>query len=313
MTRAPAPWLGGIPRRTLLARGERIELGPAPWLMGIVNASPESFSDGAAIGDLDERVGRARDQLAAGAQLIDVGGESGVTNVPAIDPAEEIRRVVPLIEALVGELGARVSVDTYKPAVARAAVAAGAAVINDVSGLRDRELARVAAESGAALVIMHTRARPKTKHVDPSLDGRAFEDEREFLSERIGRARACGVAEEQIILDPGPDFGKTPAQSVEVLRRLGELHELGRPLLLPVSRKDFVGAITLRRPRERLAGTLAALAHGVRCGAHILRVHDVRDVADYLAVTAVLDGAAEVPGHGLLHEELRREPGEPLG
>ena len=154
--------------------------------------------------------------------------------------------------------------DTYKPAVARAAIAAGAAIVNDVSGLRDPVLADVCAQTGAALVLMHTRAAPKQKLLDRGLDGRIVADVELFLRERIALALERGVAFEQLMLDPGPDFAKTPAQTVEVLRALPALHALGRPLLLAVSRKDFVGAITGRPPRARLAGTLAAI--GARRG-----------------------------------------------
>jgi dihydropteroate synthase len=207
-----------------------------------------------------------------------------------------------------GELGALVSVDTYKPAVARAAVAAGAAIVNDVSGLRDPGLADVCAETGAGLVLMHTRAAPKQKLLDPGMDGRVVADVESFLSERIALALERGVEFEQIVLDPGPDFGKTPAQTIDVLRALPGLHELGRPLLLAVSRKDFIGAITLRPPRERLAGTLAAVGFGVEAGAHILRVHDVAHVADFLSVRAALAGEAAVESGLNLPVDLRREP-----
>jgi dihydropteroate synthase len=293
------------PERELLLAGERARLGERPWLMGIVNASPDSFSDAGLEQTLSARVERARELLEAGADVIDIGGESGVTNRPAVDPDEEIERVVPLIERVAGELGARVSVDTYKPAVARAAVAAGACIVNDVSGLRDPALADVCADTGAALVLMHTRAAPKQKLLDPSFDGRIVEDVLSFLSERIGVALSRGMSFEQLILDPGPDFGKTPAQTIEVLRGLAELHALERPLLLAVSRKDFVGVITSRPPRERLAGTLAAVEHGVGSGAHVLRVHDVADVADYLAVRAVLSGDRELDSSVRLGDSLR--------
>jgi dihydropteroate synthase len=297
------------PRRELQTTRGVVELGTRPWLMGVVNASPESFSDAGGLSGLQERVALAASLLDAGADLIDIGGESGVTNRPPVSAEEEIRRVVPLIERVAGELGALVSVDTYKPEVARAAVAAGAAVVNDVSGLRDPGVAEVCAGSGAALVLTHTRAAPKEKLLDRALDGRISEDIHEFLTGRIAQAQDRGVSFEQLILDPGPDLGKTPAQTVSALRSLQGLHSLGRPLLLAVSRKDFVGAITSRPPRARLPGTLAAIAHGVSSGAHILRVHDVRQVADFLAVQAVLAGEAEVdPGLGLA-EELRWEQG----
>lgn len=272
----------------------RLVLGGRPWLMGIVNATPDSFSDGGQHQTLDKRVALAARQLAGGAQLIDVGGESGVTNRPPVSAEEEVARVVPVIERITRELGARVSVDTYKPAVARAAIAAGACIVNDVSGLRDPELADVCAETGAGLVLMHTRVQPKQKLLDSSYDGRIVADVHSFLDQRIEEALIRGVEFEQLILDPGPDFAKTPAQTVEVLHALSALQAFDRPILLAVSRKDFVGAITGRAPGDRLAGTLAAVGHGVDAGAHMLRVHDVGATADFLAVRAALSGELAV-------------------
>jgi len=273
--------------------------------MGIVNASPDSFSDAGEYVDLDARVQCARELLDQGADIIDVGGESAITRRPPVAAEVEMSRVVPLIERLVGELGAVVSVDTYKPAVAYAAIAAGAHVVNDVSGLRDPELADVCAATGAALVLMHTRAEPKQRLQDPALYDDVFADVCEFLRERMAVALARGVREEQIVLDPGPDFAKTPAQTIAVLRRLEELHALGRPLLLAVSRKDFVGALTGRGPRERLPGTLAAVGFGVEAGAHVLRVHDVAEAAEFLRVRAALRGELEVDADLSLDEGLR--------
>lgn len=296
----------GAHRLTVRAGDRTLALGERPWLMGIVNATPDSFSDAGERRTLDERVALARDLLAAGADVIDVGGESGVTNRPAVEPGEEIARVVPLIERIAGELGAIVSVDTYKPEVAAAAVAAGALIVNDVSGLRDARLADVCAETGAALVIMHTRAAPKQKLLDPTMDGRMANDVVAFLRERMALAAERGVAEEQLILDPGPDFGKTPAQTVEVLRRLDDVHALGRPLLMALSRKDFIGAITGRPPRERGAGTLAALAWGLDAGGHVFRLHDVQAAADFIAVREVLAGRRALDADARLAEDLRR-------
>jgi dihydropteroate synthase len=202
-----------------------------------------------------------------------------------------------------------VSVDTYKPAVARAAIAAGATIVNDTSGLRDPGLAEVCAETGAGLIVMHTRAAPKQKLLDPSQDGRIVADVEGFLRARIELACDRGVAFEQLMLDPGPDFSKTPAQTVAVLRALPVLHELGRPLLLAASRKDFIGAITGRPPRERIGGTLAAVAFGVRAGVHVLRVHDVREVADFLAVSDALEGETEVDPALRLADSLRWQQG----
>jgi len=265
-----------------------LELGPRPLLMGIVNASPDSFSDGGRHRTLGERVQLAAELLAA--------------------VEEEIERVVPLIERVASELGAIVSVDTYKPAVARAAIAAGASIVNDVSALRDPALAALCAQTGAALVVMHTRAAPRERMQDPDLYGDIVSEVVVFLRERTEVAIAAGISPEQLIVDPGPDFAKTPAQTIRLLADVGRLHELKLPLLMAISRKDFIGALTGRPPRERLAGTLAALAHGVDAGAHIFRVHDVAAASDFLTVRAALAGTHE-PGRDLaLGEELRYEP-----
>jgi dihydropteroate synthase len=296
------------PPTTLLCTRGNLSLGGRPWLMGIINATPDSFSDAGDRQTLEQRVELAAQLLEEGADVIDIGGESGVTNRPTVTPEEEIGRVVPLVERVSGELGALVSVDTYKPEVAQAAIEAGAAIVNDVSGLRDVRLADVCARTGAALVLMHTRAAPKEKLLDPTLDGRIVADIETFLSERIGLALEHGVAPEQLLLDPGPDFAKTPAQTIEALRELDRLHRFGRPLLLAVSRKDFIGAITGRPPRGRLAGTLAAIGFGLDAGAHMLRVHDVAPTADFVAVRAALRGETEVQGSLRLVDELRREP-----
>jgi dihydropteroate synthase len=282
-----------------------LELGARPLLMGIVNASPDSFSDGGLHAGLEAQVELAQELLDAGADILDVGGESASTGRPPVAPEEEIERVVALIERLAGELHALVSVDTYKPSVARAAIAAGAKIVNDVSGLRDRELAGVCAQSGAALVLMHTLAKPRERIQDADLYGDVTVEVLAFLRERVELALACGVDPEQLILDPGPDFAKTPAQTIRLLGELERFHELGRPLLMAISRKDFIGALTGRAPRERLAGTLAALAHGVSHGAHIFRVHDVRAAADFLAVRAALAGELEPSRDLALAEELR--------
>ncbi|HEY3865523.1 MAG TPA: dihydropteroate synthase [Solirubrobacteraceae bacterium] len=276
-------------------------------IMGIVNASPDSFSDGGRYATLDAQLELARNLLEDGAEILDIGGESASTGSPAVSVEEEIARVVPLIERVTGELGAIVSVDTYKPPVAHAAIAAGARIVNDVSGLRDPKLAEVCARTGAALVLMHTRAAPKQRLQDPDLYGDVVGEVHAFLRERIERALAFGIDPEQLILDPGPDFAKTPAQTIELLAGVGRLRDLGRPLLMAISRKDFIGALTGRPPRERLPGTLAALAYGVEAGARIFRVHDVAAAGDFLKVRAALAGEL-VPRRDLaLAEEHRYE------
>jgi dihydropteroate synthase len=292
----------------LRACGETHTLGGRPWLMGIVNATPDSFSDAGRHPTLASRVALAHELIAAGARVIDVGGESGVTNRPAVEVAEEIERVAALIERVAAEPGVLVSVDTYKPAVAAAAIAAGAVIVNDVSGLRDPELADVCAQTGAALVVMHTRAAPKQRLADPDRYADVLADVLEFLDERLELARSRGVDDRQLIVDPGPDFAKTPAQTIELLRGAARLHEFGRPLLLAVSRKDFVGALTGRSPRRRGAGTLAALAYGMDLGAQIFRVHDVGAAADFVTVLAALRGSDPIAPGLALADDLRWEP-----
>jgi dihydropteroate synthase len=275
----------------------------APLLMGVVNATPDSFSDRQGEKRLEDLVDQAHRLAEAGAAIVDVGGESGRTDRPAVPVEEEQARVVPLIERLAAD-GLTVSVDTWRAPVARAALAAGASMVNDVSALSDVEVADACAEAGAQLVITHTRVPPKVKAF-PEYDD-VVADVVELLRERCAVALERGVEEEQIVFDPGIDLAKTPAQSIELLRRLPELAELGGPLLVAVSRKDFVGALTGRAPAARGAGTLAAIGIAAGGGADILRVHDVAAARDYLAVRGALgDGAA---GDLRLDPALWREP-----
>ena len=290
--------------RILRLRDRTLAIEPwRPLVMGIVNANPDSFSDAVRLDTLDAQVEHALALVAEGADVIDVGGESGVTYTGPTAAHVEAARVVPLVERLVAE-GVTVSVDTWKPAVARAAAEAGAAILNDVSGLRDPALAEVAAATGAALVVMHTRAEPKRVRF-PDYGGDVVGDVVAFLEERMALARARGVAEEQLILDPGPDFAKSPAESIEVLRAFDILQALGRPVLLAASRKYFVGAITGREPTARLAGTLAAMGDGVERGAAIVRVHDVAAAVDYLRVRRVMAGIEPVPAFDGDDERLK--------
>jgi dihydropteroate synthase len=272
-------------------------------LMGIVNATPDSFSDPQGAKPLLSLVARAHELVDAGASIVDVGGESGRTDRGAVPVEEEIARVVPLVERLASD-GVTVSVDTWRAPVARAALTAGATMINDVSALSDPEVADACADAGASLVITHTRVPPKVKGFPEYAD--VVSDVIELLEERAGVAEARGVERSRLVFDPGIDLGKTPAESIEVLRRLPELAVLGGPLLVAASRKDFIGAVTGRSPAARDPGTLAALDRAVAGGADILRVHDVAGVRDYLAVRAALDG--DGPNAGLpLADELRRE------
>jgi dihydropteroate synthase len=272
-------------------------------LMGILNATPDSFSDRQGEKGLDELVARGRALAAAGAAIVDVGGESGRTDREPVPVEVEIGRVVPVIERLAAE-GLTVSVDTWRAPVAEAALAAGATMANDVSALSDPGVADACAAAGASLVITHTRVPPKVK--DFPEYGDVVADVLELLGDRAAEAGARGVPVERLVFDPGIDLGKTPAQSVELLRRLPELAILGRPLLVAASRKDFIGALTGRPPAARDAGTLAAVEVAVQGGAAILRVHDVAAVRDYLLVRAALRDGAEAELE--LAEQLRREP-----
>jgi dihydropteroate synthase len=290
----------------LVVRGRAVDL-TEPALMGIVNATPDSFSDGGLHPTAQARVGLALELADQGATIIDVGGQSGITGVPEVAVGEEIARVVPVVEGIrAAAPGLVVSVDTYRPAVVEAVLAAGAALVNDVSGLLHPEVAELCGSVGAGLVIMHTRAQPKHKVLDPDLYDDVAADVVCFLRRRIDAAVARGMEPAGIVVDPGPDFAKTPAQTVEVLRGIDQVRALGRPVLLALSRKDFLGAITGRPPRARLAGTLAAVGALARPGT-ILRVHDVAAVRDFLAVAAVLDGQTELPADARLAENLRWE------
>ena len=291
---------------SLHARGREITVD-RPMIMAVINATPDSFSDAGAYASLDARMERTREVLEQGADILDVGGQSAITGVPEIPEEEEIERITPVIEWIVANSTAIISVDTYRPKVARAALQAGAHIINDISGLLHPEVAGVVHEFGAGYILMHNRGRPKVRLTEPSMYEDVMDDVLRFMDERIETLAAAGVGMQQLILDPGPDFSKTPAQTVEVLRRLGQMVPYRRPILLPVSRKDFIGAITGRPPRERLAGTLAAIAHTLTVTrAGIYRVHDIQDVRNFLDVWDVLQGETELDPERLLDPSLWR-------
>lgn len=293
------------PRRWKIGNGKRILLGNRSRVMGVLNATPDSFSDGGLPTDLEFRIARGREQVAAGADVIDVGGESGITNQAAISVQEEISRVVPIVEALAAD-GIIVSIDTYKPTVARAALKAGALIVNDVSSLADLDLARVCADHDAGLIITHTRTPPKTSR-DISYGSGVMDDIVDFLQERAELAQSLGVDRDAILVDPGPDLAKTPAQSFESVSDLAPLQELGYGILMATSRKDFLGAITGQAPSARLAASLAALENGVRQGVELFREHDVHAATEYLAVRAALHREIAIDPSWSTPEELRRE------
>jgi dihydropteroate synthase len=263
--------------------------------MGIVNIGSDSVADPLSLDALDAQVEFAMRQSDAGAHILDIGVQSGRTDTLVLPEEQEIERLVPLVRAL-AERELVVSVDTWRAGVAEAAIEAGAALINDVGGLVDERLADVVGAGGAGLVVMHTRAAPKQEHFPEYEDATA--DILVFLEQRMQLALSRGVARDRIVIDPGLDYAKTPQESIEVLRRLSELQQLDRPILLAVSRKYFIGMLTGAPPDERLAGTLAAIEYGVGAGAHIVRVHDVAQVAEFLRVRGALrsDGTAELDG-----------------
>jgi dihydropteroate synthase len=267
-----------------------------PLVMGILNIGTDSVADSSVFADVDEQVQRGLALAAAGASIVDVGVLSGRTDTAPIPVAEEAARFRPVVQALV-DAGVIVSVDTWRPGAIEVALDAGAQLINDTSGLLEPVIADMAAASGAGLVLMHTRAAPKQELFPGYADPVA--DVLEFLRERVELALARGVSADQIVIDPGLDYAKAPQESIDVLRRLGELGEFGRPILLAVSRKYFIGMLADALPEERLAGTIAALEFGVSAGAQIVRVHDVAQISQYLRLRAALrgDGAAEMLGH----------------
>ena len=263
-----------------------------PILMGIVNANSDSFSDGGLFPSTSAQLERACELVDAGAEIIDVGGESASPLTPRQPEAIEIELVTSLISELSRTRSCFISIDTYKPAVAEAAVAAGAHIVNDISCLRDPGIAEVCVRTNAALIIMHNRGVPKQRLLASDLYDDVASEVAGDLEGALERARSAGVRWEQIILDPGLDFSKTPAQTVELLRGLDHVLKLGRPVLLAISRKDFIGALTGRAATDRLAGTLAALDYGVRTGAHIFRVHDVAESAAYVRSLRALSDQA---------------------
>lgn len=278
-------------------------------VMGVVNASPESFSDAGRFSTLDSRLELAATLIAAGADVLDVGGQSAITGVPEIEADLEIERVIPIVEWIRStHPNILVSVDTYKPRVVEASLAAGADIINDVSGLLYPEVATLCARSGAALVVMHTAAPPKVRRQDADLYGDIGTEVRDFLTMKSDEAVALGVHHDSIILDPGPDFAKTPHQTLTLLQEISEVRDLGRPLLLALSRKDFLGAITGRSPRGRGAATDAAIAHFAAVPGGIVRVHDVAAAVDVIATVESLNGLRGIAVDYVLPDKIRHEP-----
>jgi dihydropteroate synthase len=298
----------------LTLRTHRLDWGSRTYVMGILNVTPDSFSgDGllAVPADLDvareslpRALGQARRFLAAGVDLLDVGGESTRPGAQQVGADEELARVVPVIEALRRESDALISIDTYKASVAEAALNAGADIVNDVWGFRaDPDLAAVAARHQAPAILMHNRSKPGNADVQARLGGRyvgmeyanLLEDVKRELMESVDIARAAGIPDEHILLDPGIGFGKTVEQNLELINRLDEIRSLGFPVLLGPSRKSFIGYTLDLPPDQRAEGTAAAVAVGVTRGADIVRVHDVEMMVRVARMTdAIVRRAAGV-------------------
>jgi dihydropteroate synthase len=261
-----------------------------PRLMGVVNVTPDSFSDGGLFLDPGRAIERGRKLIEEGADVLDVGGESTRPGAAAVSEEDELARVAPVIEGLAGA-GTPISIDTSKLAVAEAALGAGASMVNDVTALRaEPEIAALCADRDAELVLMHMQGSPRTMQEHPTYDD-VVDDVKAFLAERMELARREGMSEERIWLDPGIGFGKTVEHNLELLHRLRELTELGRPLLVGTSRKSFIGKLTGADVDQRLGGTIASCAIAVANGAQMLRVHDLREVREGMQVVAAILGA----------------------
>ncbi|HET9592174.1 MAG TPA: dihydropteroate synthase [Solirubrobacterales bacterium] len=256
-------------------------------LMGVVNVTPDSFSDGGLFLDPETAIAHGLELAEAGAEILDVGGESTRPGAEPVSEGEEMGRVVPVIQGL---QGSRISVDTSKAAVAAAALDAGAEIVNDVTALRgDPEMASLCAERDATVVLMHMLGEPRTMQEDPRYDD-VVAEVKAFLVERLEAAVAAGIDEERVWLDPGIGFGKTAAHNMELLRRLGELRELARPLVVGTSRKSFLGRVDGSPADQRLGGTIASSVLAAAEGADVLRVHDVAEMRQALAVAAAILG-----------------------
>jgi dihydropteroate synthase len=255
------------------ADGGVLRLGRRTAVMGILNVTPDSFSDGGRHAGPRQALEAARAMLAGGADLIDVGGESTRPGAAPVDAAEEIRRVVPVIEAIKRELDVRVSVDTSKAAVARAALDAGADMVNDVSALGDEAMLPLLRERGVPVVLMHRRGTPRTMQSDTGY-GALIDEVRDFLARRAAAAVEAGVAGDRILVDPGIGFGKSAAGNLSILRRLPEFASVGRPIVIGASRKSFLGEAAGRPVDDRLEESLAVAALASARGAHVIRAHD---------------------------------------
>ncbi len=254
-------------------------------VMGILNVTPDSFSDGGKFLDPGAAVERAGRIAEEGADILDIGGESTRPGARPVPADEEWRRIGPVVEAVARRVDLPISVDTYKPEIARKAIRAGAVIVNDVRGLRDNEMVKVIANSRAGAVIMHMKGEPATMQEDPRYED-VVGEVKAFLAERLGEAISRGVAMESIVIDPGFGFGKTPDHNTTLLHSLREIRAMGRPVLVGTSRKSFLASVHPGAVRGRLEDSLAAAAIGVQNGADIVRVHDVEETVHFVRTLA---------------------------
>lgn len=285
----------------LRCRGVDIDAG-RPLVMGVVNATPDSFSDGPAMANRPAQFARVDELVAAGADILDIGGQSAITGVPEIAVDEEIERITPVVERAVAA-GAIVSVDTYRADVADAALALGAHIINDISALKDPRMAEVLAARDAGYVLMHNPGRPKVRLTETDLYTDVVDAVVEFWSSALERLRASGVADEAIILDFGPDFAKTPQQTLQCLREWERLAAFRRPLLMALSRKDFIGTALNLAPRERDGATLSAMVWiASKVPSVVARTHRPLELRQAFDMLGFLDGRND------LHPDQRLDP-----
>ena len=277
-------WPERPPFRFELPSGRVLDMGLRTLVMGVLNVTPDSFSDGGRFFRPANAVAHAHEMCAQGADIIDVGGESTRPGSNSLSAREEKDRVIPVIKELAAEVGAPISIDTQKAEVAEAALEAGAEIINDISALRtDPEMAPLAAEKAVPVVLMHMQGTPRIMQTNPVYK-EVVGDITEWLQERVEAALASGIRADRVVVDPGFGFGKTVQHNLELLRRLHELHGLGKPLMVGTSRKSMLGAVLGLPEEQRLSGTVATVASAVLSGCHIVRVHDVRPALEAVKV-----------------------------
>jgi dihydropteroate synthase len=275
--------------RILDAGGHMLEIGGRTLVMGVINTTPDSFSDGGSFDTLEKARKRALEMQEAGVDIIDIGGESTRPGAEPLPPDEELRRTIPLIESLEGEIDVPISIDTYKSGVAGRALDAGACIINDITALRfDEKLAPLAARRGAPVILMHMQGEPRNMQEDPQYED-VVGDISRFFRERAAAAVEAGISPEKLLVDPGIGFGKTVEHNLEILRRIEEFRGLGYPLVLGTSRKRFIGAVLDRPVDQRLLGTAATVAFAIARGVDVVRVHDTEEM---LEVVKMADAAA---------------------